>query len=148
MFKAFFKRVLSGGLLAATLVSPAVAGDLEINGAWLRAVPPVSPTMAGYFEIGNRGDRVVMLEGADVAFAGGAMLHDSRSGDDGQRRMVHLDSVRLEPGDRVRFAPGGKHLMLMKLSQVPRAGESVEVCLTFTNHDDLCSDFPVRHNAP
>ena len=38
--------------------------------------------------------------------------------------------------------------MLMKLSQVPRAGESVEVCLTFANHDDLCTDFPVRHNAP
>ena len=71
----------------------------------MRAVPPVSPTMAGYFELRNR-------------------------------------------GDRVRFAPGGKHLMLMKLSQVPRAGESVEVCLTFANHDDLCTDFPVRHSAP
>jgi len=146
MFKAFFKPVALAALLAAA--TPAAAGDLEVNGAWLRAVPPVSPTMAGYFEIRNRGDRVVKLEGADVAFAGGAMLHDSRTDEDGQRRMVHLGSVRLDPGDRVRFAPGGKHLMLMKLSQVPRAGESVEVCLTFANHDDLCTDFPVRHNAP
>ena len=104
--------------------------------------------MAGYFELRNRGDRVVKLEGVDVDFAGGAMLHDSRTGEDGQRRMVHLDSVRIDPGDRVRFAPGGKHLMLMKLTQVPRAGESVEVCLTFANHDDLCTDFPVRHSAP
>lgn len=147
MFKAFFKRAAAAVLFAAA-ASPAMAADLEISGAWLRAVPPVSPTMAGYFEIRNRGDRVVKLEGADVDFAGGAMLHGSRSGDDGQRRMVHLDSVRVEPGDRVRFAPGGKHLMLMKLNQVPRAGESVEVCLTFANHDDLCTDFPVRHNAP
>jgi hypothetical protein len=146
MFKAFFKPAALAALLAAA--TSAAAADLEISGAWLRAVPPVSPTMAGYFEIRNRGDRVVKLEGADVAFAGGAMLHDSRTGEDGQRRMVHLDSVRLDPGDRVRFAPGGKHLMLMKLSQVPRAGESVEVCLTFANHDDLCTDFPVRHNAP
>ncbi|HEX5677886.1 MAG TPA: copper chaperone PCu(A)C [Alcanivorax sp.] len=146
MFKAFFKRAAVAALLAVA-ATPAAAGDLEISGAWLRAVPPVSPTMAGYFEIRNRGDRVVKLEGANVAFAGGAMLHDSRS-DDGQRRMVHLENVRLDPGDRVRFAPGGKHLMLMKLSQVPRAGESVEVCLTFANHDDLCTDFPVRHNAP
>jgi len=146
MFKAFFKPVALAALLATA--TPAAAGDLEISDAWLRAVPPVSPTMAGYFEIRNRGDRVVKLEGADVAFAGGAMLHDTRSTEDGQRRMVHLDSVRLDPGDRVRFAPGGKHLMLMKLSQVPRAGESVEVCLTFANHDDLCTDFPVRHNAP
>ena len=146
MFKAFFKPVALAALLATAM--PAAAGDLEISDAWLRAVPPVSPTMAGYFEIRNRGDRVVKLEGADVAFAGGAMLHDTRSTEDGQRRMVHLDSVRLDPGDRVRFAPGGKHLMLMKLSQVPRAGESVEVCLTFANHDDLCTDFPVRHNAP
>lgn len=147
MFKAFFKPVALAALLALS-ATPAAAGDLEISGAWLRAVPPVSPTMAGYFEIRNRGDRVVKLEGADVDFAGHAMLHDSRTGEDGQRRMVHLGSVRLDPGDRVRFAPGGKHLMLMKLSQVPRAGESVEVCLTFANHDDLCTDFPVRHNAP
>lgn len=147
MFKAFFKPVALTALLTLA-ATPVAADDLEISGAWLRAVPPVSPTMAGYFEIRNRGDRVVKLEGADVTFAGGAMLHDSRTGEDGQRRMVHLGSVRLDPGDRVRFAPGGKHLMLMNLSRVPRAGDSVEVCLTFTNHDDLCTDFPVRHNAP
>ena len=147
MFKAFFKPAALAALLTLA-ATPAAAGDLEISGAWLRAVPPVSPTMAGYFEIRNRGDRVVKLEGADVAFAGGAMFHDTRTDEDGQRRMVHLDSVRLDPGDRVRFAPGGKNLMLMKLSQVPRAGESVEVCLTFANQDDLCTEFPVRHNAP
>ena len=147
MYKAFFKGLPGAGLLALAAGATA-ADDLVVENAWLRAVPPVSPTMAGYFELRNRGDRVVKLEGADVDFAGGAMLHDSRTGEDGQRRMVHLDRVRLDPGDRVRFAPGGKHLMLMKLSQVPEAGESVEVCLTFANHDDLCTDFPVRHNAP
>ena len=87
MFKAFFKPVALAALLALS-ATPAAAGDLEISGAWLRAVPPVSPTMAGYFELRNRGDRVVKLEGADVDFAGGAMLHDSRTGEDGQRRMV------------------------------------------------------------
>ena len=58
MFKAFFKPVALAALLALS-ATPAAAGDLEISGAWLRAVPPVSPTMAGYFELRNRGDRVV-----------------------------------------------------------------------------------------
>jgi copper(I)-binding protein len=43
MFKAFFKPVALAALLAAA--TPAAAGgDLEISGAWLRAVPPVAAT--------------------------------------------------------------------------------------------------------
>ncbi|MBM1143544.1 copper chaperone PCu(A)C [Alcanivorax sp. ZXX171] len=147
MYKAFFKCVAGAGLLALAAGATA-ADDLVVENAWLRAVPPVSPTMAGYFDLRNKGDRSVKLEGAEAEFAGMAMLHGTETTDDGQRRMVHLGTIRLDPGDRVSFKPGGKHLMLMKLSDVPRAGETVEVCLTFSNHDDVCTDFQVRHTAP
>ncbi|MCQ6261195.1 copper chaperone PCu(A)C [Alcanivorax sp. MM125-6] len=152
MYKAFFNRALARALAGAGLLALAAgasaADDLVVENAWLRAVPPVSPTMAGYFELRNKGDRSVKLEGAEAEFAGMAMLHGTETTDDGQRRMVHLGTIRLDPGDRVSFKPGGNHLMLMKLSDVPRAGETVEVCLTFTNHDDVCADFQVRHNSP
>lgn len=146
MCKPFCKFLCALAVLA--LCAGAWAGDVAVTGAWLRAVPPVSPVMAGYFELTNNADQTLTLVGAKAAFAGMAMLHDTRTGDDGQRAMEHLASVPIKPGESVRFAPGGKHLMLMDLSAVPPAGERRDVCLTFSDHDDLCVPFQVRHNAP
>lgn len=146
MYKAFFNGLAGAALVA--LAGAASADDLVLDNAWLRAVPPVSPTMAGYFTLRNDGDRPVELKGAKTDIAGGAMLHDTETTEDGQARMVHLSGITLEPGDQATFAPGGKHLMLMKVASIPEAGEEVKICLTFTDHDDLCSDFPVRREAP
>lgn len=146
MYKAFFNGLAGTALLA--LAGAASAGDLVLENAWLRAVPPVSPTMAGYFTLRNDGDRPVELKGARTGIAGMAMMHDTETTEDGQARMVHLSGITLEQGDQATFAPGGKHLMLMKVASIPEAGEEVEICLTFADHDDLCSDFPVRREAP
>ncbi|MBL7250239.1 copper chaperone PCu(A)C [Alloalcanivorax sp. C16-2] len=147
MYKAFFNGVAGAALLALAGAASA-DGDLVLEKAWLRAVPPVSPTMAGYFTLRNDGDRAVELKGAKTDIAGMAMLHDTETTDDGQARMVHLSGITLEPGDQATFAPGGKHLMLMKVAEIPEAGEQVEICLTFSDHDDLCADFPVLRDAP
>ncbi|GAA5125889.1 copper chaperone PCu(A)C [Alloalcanivorax gelatiniphagus] len=146
MYKAFFNALTGAALLA--LAGAAAADDLVLEDAWLRAVPPVSPTMAGYFTLRNDGDQAVELIGAKTDIAGMAMLHDTETTDDGQARMVHLSGITLEPGDEATFAPGGKHLMLMKVDTIPEAGESVEICLTFRDREDLCGDFPVRREAP
>ncbi|WP_101675936.1 copper chaperone PCu(A)C [Alloalcanivorax mobilis] len=146
MFKHFSESLSALALLA--LASTAHAGEVTVSGAWLRAVPPVSPTMAGYFELNNDSDSAVTLNGASADFAGMAMLHGTETKADGQRSMTHVDAVTLKPGESVTFAPGGKHLMLMKLSTVPPSGEVRDICLTFTDHDDLCVPFQVRHNDP
>lgn len=141
--KPFFSAL---ALLA--LCASAQADEVTVSAAWLRAVPPVSPTMAGYFELNNGSGEAITLEGAKTDFAGMAMLHDTQTGADGQRSMTHLDNVKLEPGESVSFSPGGKHLMLMKLSEVPASGEERRICLTFADRDDLCVPFQVRPNAP
>ena len=141
MYKAFFNGLAGTALLA--LAGAASAGDLVLENAWLRAVPPVSPTMAGYFTLRNDGDRAVELKGARTDIAGGAMLHDTETTGDGQARMVHLSGITLEPGDQATFAPGGKHLMLMKLTKVPAPGETVEICFHLKGGKDACTGFPV-----
>ena len=145
MPKRSFKSLLVVAVLAFAM--PAHA-ELTFADPWLRAVPPVSPTMAGYVTLNNSGDEAVTITGVSTSAAGHTMLHDVESAADGSRRMVHLHHLEIPARGSVPLTPGGRHLMLMKLTQVPRAGESVEVCLTFANHDDLCTDFPVRHSAP
>ena len=44
---------------------------------------------------------------------GSVELHESVI-EDGVARMVALDELALQPGATVQFAPGGKHLMLMR----------------------------------
>ncbi|GAA5125886.1 copper chaperone PCu(A)C [Alloalcanivorax gelatiniphagus] len=141
-----WRAVLAAAGLA--LASGASSDDVILENAWLRAVPPVAPAMAGYFELRNNGNRSVRLEGAEARSATGAALLETRTGKDGRRRDRALDSVRLDPGDRLRFRPGRRFLQLTGLTDVPRAGDRVEVCLTFSNHDDVCGDFQVRHSTP
>ncbi|WP_416391809.1 copper chaperone PCu(A)C [Alloalcanivorax xenomutans] len=140
------KRFFSAVLLAAA--STGAFAEARIEQAWLRAVPPVSPSMAGYFVLVNDTDQPLVLTGASAEFAGMAMLHDTSTDGEGRRSMSHLKEVTIPAGESLAFTPGGRHLMLMKMDPVPEAGETPKVCLAFQNHADLCGAFQVRHNEP
>ncbi|KAF0807462.1 hypothetical protein A6D6_01014 [Alcanivorax xiamenensis] len=138
---------MSGVALLVTVSAGAFA-EARIEQAWLRAVPPVSPSMAGYFVLVNDTDQPLVLTGANADFAGMTMLHDTGTDGEGRRSMSHLKDVTIPAGESLAFAPGGRHLMLMKMKSVPEAGETPKVCLAFQNHADLCGAFQVRHNEP
>jgi periplasmic copper chaperone A len=141
MPKRSFKSLLMGAVLA--LAVPAHA-ELTFADPWLRAVPPVSPTMAGYVTLNNSGDEAVTITGVSTPAAGHTMLHDVETADDGSRRMVHLHHLAIPAAESVVLAPGGKHLMLMKLTEVPAPGEIVEICFHLKGGQDACAGFPVR----
>ncbi|MBL4570075.1 MAG: copper chaperone PCu(A)C [Alcanivorax sp.] len=141
MPRACFKFLLVGAVLAFAM--PAHA-ELTFAEPWLRAVPPVSPTMAGYVTLDNSGDEAVTITGVSTPAAGHTMLHDMESVDDGSRRMVHLHHLEIPAGESVVLAPGGKHLMLMKLAEVPAPGDTVEICFHLKGGQDACAGFPVR----
>lgn len=140
MPKRSFKSLLVGAVLA--LAMPAHA-ELTFADPWLRAVPPVSPTMAGYVTLNNSGEEAVIITGVSTPAAGHTMLHDMESADDGSRRMVHLHHLEIPAGESVTLAPGGKHLMLMKLTEMPAPGETVEICFYLNGGKDACTGFPV-----
>ncbi len=141
MPRACFKTLLAGAVLA--LAVPAHA-ELTFSDPWLRAVPPVSPTMAGYVTLNNTGEDTVTITGVSTPVAGHTMLHDVETAADGSRRMVHLHHLEIPAGDSVVLAPGGRHLMLMKLTQVPAPGDKVEICFHLNGGQDACAAFPVK----
>lgn len=130
-------------VLLALLASP-VAAELVVEDAWLRAVPPVSKTTAGYLTLRNTGEQAVCLTGVSAAFARHGMLHSMTADDQGMRRMRHLDRVTVPAGGEVRFAPGGMHLMFSGLERVPAEGDSEELCLQFAEHPAICLPFTVK----
>lgn len=137
--------------LLLALAGPAAADAVQIEGAWVRAVPPVSPAVAAYFTLVNNTDKTLTLTGGKADFAGMGMLHSmhsSKAGMGSMGSMQHLMSVTVKPGESTAFLPGKRHLMLMHLKSVPEAGQTVTICLTFRDHADVCAPFPVRHDAP
>ena len=138
-------RCFKAGFLVLGLSPLLAQAELVIEGGWIRAVPPVSTTTAGYFVARNSGDAPLVLEGVSAEIAGAAEMHEMSANDDGTRSMHRLREVEVGAGDSVAFAPGGKHLMLFRLARPLMAGESLPVCLAVRGGDSVCADFVVRH---
>lgn len=136
---------VTAGLLAL-VASAAMSGPgLEITDAWVRALPPGQPATAAYLTVTNPGAEAVTVEAASADRAKRVEMHDTREVD-GMLRMRQQASVTIPAGGELRFAPGGLHLMLLGLEQMPREGESVRLCLHSgdTRH---CTQATVRRDA-
>lgn len=86
---------------------------------------PGTAMSVGYVTLENRGGSTVVVTDVDSPQFANVDMHETVIEND-VSRMRMIDELRIEPGERVRFEPGGKHLMLM------RPGESLQgVTLNF-----------------
>lgn len=123
------ERKLLWGLLLLIFSAGAVAADLAVEHARMRLLPGDLPA-AGYFSLRNTSNEPVVLVGAESAAFECAMMHRSTQ-ENGMAGMEHVPQLELAPGERVEFAPGGYHLMLMKRLKPLTVGDEVTVTLLF-----------------
>lgn len=138
-------RMLAVAMLLGS--ATAASAQVTITGDWVRAVPPVSDSTAAYFVVRNTGSGDLVLQGAKADIAGHTMMHKTVVHADGTSGMQPIGQVTIPAGGQVVFKPGERHLMLMKLKRVPKAGEKVNVCLKISGQFH-CQPFPVRREAP
>jgi len=130
--------LLAGALWWVAQMAP--ESPIEVDNARLRLVPGGGP-MAGYMEIRNHSDDVIVLIRAASPAFGNVMIHRTIVRD-GQARMEHQrDGVRILPGDSAVFKPRDLHLMLMQPQVALEVGDQVEVVLEFEGIDP--PDWPV-----
>ena len=133
--------------LAATLFPLAAVAQqdasLEFENVWVRAMPPFQPNSAGYLTLTNRGKAAVAIVGASSNVAESVELHTTREVD-GLMRMEKLTGLAVAPGERVEFAPGGKHLMLFGLAFRLVPGDDVQICFQLITDEEVCTDAEVR----
>src|SRR3954468_5836987 len=101
------KRLSFLVFLAST--AAAQAAPLDVTDAWFRSLPGKLPA-GGYFTAQNNTGREVAITGVSSAGCGMLMIHQS-SNKGGMSGMDMVEQVKLRPGDIVKFAPGGYHLM-------------------------------------
>ena len=137
-------RILCALLLSSGL---SMAGDLKIVDAWLRAVPPSSKATAVFMTIINTGATPALITGGPCRVAGEIQPMLTTKQDDGVMGMAFVKSFTVPARGKRVLEPGGDHLMLMKLSEVPRAGATVPLVLTTESGGKPGSirlDVPVR----
>lgn len=125
------------------MAGPAFAADVEVSGAWMRALPAKLPA-AGYFTLHNKGKTAVTLTGAETDACGMAMLHRSMQ-NGGTSSMQDVDSVVVPAGGTIEFAQGGYHLMCMDPTPALKPGAKIAVTLVFAGGAKVTSDFAVKN---
>lgn len=97
---------------------------------------------AAYFTLTNGSDAAATLAAVTIEGAGKAEMHETRGGS-----MVPLGVVELKPGEVVKFARGGKHVMAFDLAETVTAGGSAEMTLTFAGGDKVSVPLKVESMA-
>jgi len=106
------------------------AGDLELVHPHIRASMGQSPTTAGYLTILNHGKTADSLVSVSCGCAASVSVHEMKM-TGSMASMAMVPSVEIPAGGKVTFAPGGLHLMVMGLKAPIKAGDMVEMVLTF-----------------
>ena len=135
-------KLLSAAAVLVFAAVPASAAQVEIGGAWFRALPAGLPA-GGYFVLHNSGKADAELTGAQSPACGMVMLHKSIE-EGGMGRMVHVESVTVPAHGKVEFKPGGYHLMCMKPTAAMTPGKTVAVMLQFADGTQTVADFHVK----
>ena len=132
-----------GFLLALPLAACEEAGEpgVTVSQAWARATPAGAPAGAVYLTL-QAGGQADALVGVASPQAGRATLH-AVAMDGDIMRMRKVDDVALPGGQVVRLAPGGVHIMLMRLASPLREGDTLSLQLRFATAPDMAIHVPI-----
>ena len=142
-------------LLLLCCISRFVFADdvpIQVENAWLQAVPPVAEATAAYMRIKNLGPSPIKLIGASSAIATKIEpMITTRRERNGQvvMGMESVEGLEVPPGGVLELKPGGNHLMIIGLTSHPREGEHVRLTVRFAPGDQrLDVEIPVFKQEP
>ncbi len=116
-------QILVTGALLLTI--PGCSGKTEslvIDNARVRTLIPGQDTTVGYFSVHNTTDLDITLLGAEFDNARALEFHTTTN-DQGMVRMRRLATVTIPAGAKIRFQPGGHHLMLFGVNSLAEQNE-------------------------
>lgn len=135
-------RHLAACLLLGCAAALAQASALTATDAWVRATPGVD-VAAAYVTLHNGGAKPLVVTAVSSPLASAAMIHETRIVN-GESSMRPHEQLRLDPGQTVRLAPGGLHIMLHLKARTLTAGENVPLTLQLQDGTTLAVTARVR----
>lgn len=132
-------------LVALCLSSLALTAHAEIavEGAYVRALPPGTPTTAAYMRLSNDSAAAVALVGASSPVAGKVTMHSTMN-HNGMMHMSPNAKLEIPANGSLLLESGGHHLMLEQLAAPLAAGTTIELTLQFSDGSTTTLQVPVR----
>ncbi len=132
-----FERRLPAALalLALALAAGCAPAAPRVERAWVRAADSAGTTVA-YFTLVNGGPETLRVTGIGGDLADSIRMHETLH-DRGMASMRELDVVEVAPGERLPFAPGGRHVMIQGLRRTLVPGTTVHLVLHVKAGPDL-----------
>lgn len=135
-------------LMSVLVLSPQTwAADLSVTNAWVRATPPGKLMTAAYATLQNTSNETLVVTGVTSDVTEYTSVHETLIDRD-RAIMRPVQQLTLNAGERTDLAPGGTHIMLMKLSEPLTDAQSIDICFTLENNKSVCNEFSVtKHHA-
>ncbi|MGI9365016.1 MAG: copper chaperone PCu(A)C [Rhizobiaceae bacterium] len=122
-------------------------GDLTLMHPTLRATVPGAKVGAGYLVILNNGSSGDRLIGAEASFAGKTEIHEMKMVDQVMKMRQLEGGLPIAAGTTEKLAPGGNHIMFMKLQVPLKTGDKHTVTLEFERVGKVELSFDVKSIA-
>ena len=129
------------GLILCAL--PCSAAQLEITEAWIKNLPMVVPMRAGYMDISNNQTQTIKIEWLESEAFSRIEIHRSIEKDE-LTSMQPVNSLSISPGETVRLAPGGIHLMMMNPVKTLAPGNKIIVTIGYDDQSTQIIEMIVR----
>lgn len=139
------KKILLSSILLLT--SHIAFADVNIESAYVRAVPPGQINSAAFMQLKNTGTQEISLIAASGDVAKNVELH-THIQDDGVMKMRQISQINLPAGAPVTLQPGGMHIMLIGLTRNLTAGENIDLALKFSDGTEQTLQIPVKEIMP
>ncbi len=136
------KKILASLVVSLFVASPALAAEMEISDAFMRASP--TPRVAGgFFTIHNPNDSDDKLVGVTSDISSKVELHTVKMEGD-VARMIPITSVVLPAKGTAELKPGGNHVMFFNLPGPLEEGQTAKATLMFEKAPPQTIMIPVR----
>lgn len=120
----------------------AASGDMVVIAAAAPAPPLETGPMAVYLVLGNRGSQPDTLLGVTSPSTSRGDIHATSTAN-GMSGMGPAGALPINPGEVLRMAPGGLHVMLDGLTAPIQAGDSLVLNLQLSRTGEVTFTIPV-----
>ncbi|MBY4677678.1 copper chaperone PCu(A)C [Marinobacterium arenosum] len=128
---------------AAMLLSASALAEVQVEGAYARAMPPGQANSAAFMVLKNHADTPVALIDGSSNVADKVELH-IHSHDNGVMRMRQVEKIEISAHGETVLQPGGLHLMLLGLKEQLKPDQQIELELVFSDQSRQTLTVPVK----
>ena len=133
-------------VLSIASIAAVFGADVEIDGAYARASIPNVPNSAAFFVIKNNSDKDIAITSANSDAAQKNELH-THIKENQMMKMMKIEKLVVPAKSSLELKSGGDHVMLMGLKKELKAGDEINLELSFSDGDKKSIKVPVKDLA-